>query len=310
MTTRKLVAENTGPLTIDASLLGHGGTITVHAEADCDRATLTIRTTDEDGPAAEAVREATLRASGTGLTASVQGKGGIGGGTTIVSHGNRGTTVIQSAGNITGSMIGFQGGVIGGDFVGGDVYINGVKVGGRGATVIQGSSPIDIIATVPEGSSLKGRSQSADIIAQGAVLNVTATTQSGDVHTGHVSRISADTQSGDVRVDQAAHVNAKTQSGDIRLGRTDVVDANTMSGDIQIADFGGTAQLKTMSGDVRVHATAGGDLTARTMSGDVDVTATEAAINDDLDVQANSMSGRVRTPRRSPASSAPRRRSF
>ncbi|MEW1724704.1 hypothetical protein [Streptomyces sp. NPDC093109] len=66
MPTRKIAAENTGPVTIDASLLGHGGTITVRAEADCERATLTITTTDENGTAADAVRDATLRQSGTG----------------------------------------------------------------------------------------------------------------------------------------------------------------------------------------------------------------------------------------------------
>ncbi|KEF04888.1 MULTISPECIES: DUF4097 family beta strand repeat-containing protein [Streptomyces] len=104
------------------------------------------------------------------------------------------------------------------------------------------------------------------------------------------------------------HIIAKTQSGGIRLGRTDVVEASTMSGDIHVRDFGGTAQLNSMSGDIRVHASAGGDLTAKTMTGDITVTATDSALDDDLDVRATSMTGDVRTPRRQHHAGGPRRR--
>lgn len=106
----------------------------------------------------------------------------------------------------------------------------------------------------------------------------------------------------------APHIIATTQSGDIRLGRTDVTEASTMSGDIHLRDFGGTAQLSSMSGDIRVHASAGGDLTAKTMTGDVTVTATGSALDDDLDVRAHSMTGDVRIPRRQPQAGGPRRR--
>lgn len=282
MTTRKLAAETSGPITIDATIHGHGGTITVTAEPDCDHATLTIHTDDEDGPAAEAVRAASLRQVANGLYASVQGKGGNNGGTTVITGG--GATVVQSFGTVTGSVTGMV-------ISGGDVTVNGVRVRGGGATVVQGSSPIQITAIVPEGSSLAGTSQSADINAEGPFTKVTASTQSGDV-----------------RVGQAATINTKTQSGDIRLGRTDVVEGNTMSGDITIADFAGTAQLKTMSGDISVHATAGGDLTARTMSGDISVTATPEAVDDNLNIQPSTMSGHISVPARRSSGSGPRRR--
>ncbi|MFI9005510.1 DUF4097 family beta strand repeat-containing protein [Streptomyces sp. NPDC053541] len=313
MTTRQIAAENTGPVTIDATLLGHAGTITVRADATCERATLTVHTADEEGEAADTVRRATLRQSGTGLYVSVEGKGG---GTTIVTGGG-GRNVVQSViSNNTGSVIQVGGNFFGGNVVGvsggnvvSDVVINGVRFAGvGGTTVIKGTSPIEITAVVPEGSSVIGRTQSADVIAEGALLNVSGTTQSGDVRTGHVAKVTASTQSGDVVVAQAAHIDAKTQSGDVRLGRTDVVEGSTMSGDIRIDDFGGTARLNTMSGAIRVHATAGGDLSARTMSGDIHVTATEAALDDDLDVRANSMSGNVTTPRRRSGGSEPRRR--
>ena len=295
MTTRTLTAETAGPVTIDATLLGHGGIVTVRAEADCEHATLTIRTADEGGEAADAVRAATLRQSGTTLYASVQGRGGIGGGTTINTGGGR--SVVQSviSNNYGSTVVQIGGDIVGGNFGGGDV-------------VIKGSSPIEITAVVPEGSSVIGRTQSADIVAEGAVLNVSGDTQSGDVRAGHVSKVAAHTQSGDVRVEKAAFIDAKTQSGDIRLGSTDVVEGNTMSGDIAIADFGGSARLKTMSGDIRVHATAGGDLSARTMSGDINVSATENALADDLDVITSTMTGSVRAPQRRMGGYQPRRR--
>ncbi|MFJ3184404.1 DUF4097 family beta strand repeat-containing protein [Streptomyces sp. NPDC086796] len=307
MTTRKLAAETTGPVTIDASLLGHGGTITVRAEADCERATLTITTADEHGASAEAVKEATLRQIGTRLQVSVQGSGG-GSDTMIVTGG--GTSVIQSFGTVTGSVTGMtitgNGNFVSGN-VGGDVIINGVRV--SGGTVVRGGSPIEITAVVPEGSSVEGHTQSAGVETTGALLGVSVTTQSGGVRVlGHASRVDAKTQSGSVAVEQAAQINAKTMSGSIRLGRTDVVTAKTMSGSIGISDFGGTAELKTMSGSISVHATAGGDVRAKTMSGSINVTATEAALADDLDVQANSMSGRVSIPPRRTGDSGPRRR--
>ncbi|MEV7466151.1 DUF4097 family beta strand repeat-containing protein [Streptomyces kronopolitis] len=290
MTSRKLVSEVAGPIVIDATLLGNGGTVTVRADASCERATLTVSTADEDGPSAEAVRNTALRQISKGLHVNVQGDGASSGGTTIVRGGGRGVTVIQSAGNVTGTMIGYQGDVIGGNFVGGDMIVNGVRVSG-GTTIIQGGSPIDIVAVVPEGSSVVGHTQSASIDAQGPLTSITA-----------------DTQSGAVTVEQAADITAKTMSGSVRLGRTDFVNAKTMSGSVQIADFGGTARIKTMSGSVRVHATAGGDVDVNTMSGSITVTATDAALADDLDVRPRSMSGRISVPNRRANDSGPRRR--
>lgn len=309
MTKRTLTSETTGPVVIDATLLGHGGLVAIRAEADCTRATLTIHTADEDGASANAVKDATLRQSGNRLTASVQGNGGGNSGSTIVVGG--GSSVIQSFGNVTGSVTGMtitgNGTYISGNVVGGDVIVNGVRISG-GGTVIQGSSPIEITAVVPEGSSVESRTQSASVRALGALLNVDTTTQSGSVQTEHVSRVQAKTQSGSITVERAANIDAQSQSGSIRLGRTDVVTAKTMSGSISIQDFGGTARADSMSGSIRIHATAGGDIHAKTMSGSINVTATENALADDLEVRASSMSGRVNTPQRRSGDAGPRRR--
>jgi hypothetical protein len=313
MPTRTLTAQQPGPILIDAQLLAAGGVVTVRTDRTRKEAEITIRTADETGDSADAVRDADLRWDARGaLIAHVQGKGGgISGGTTIISGG--GTSVVQSFGTVHGSVTGM---VIDGDMtmVGGNVYVNGRRItpGQGSTTIITGSSPIEITAVVPEGSSLTARTQSADVTADGTYTAVSASTQSGTVRApGQTEQFTAGTQSGDINVENSPHITAKTQSGDIRLGRTDVVEASTMSGDVTIRDFGGTAQLNSMSGDIRVHATAGGDITAKTMSGDVNVTATEQAVNDDLDVRANSMTGDVRVPQRRQRSTGggPRRRS-
>ncbi|WP_331764330.1 DUF4097 family beta strand repeat-containing protein [Streptomyces sp. NBC_01506] len=302
MTTRKIAAETTGPVTIDASLLRHGGAISVRTDAHCERAVLTISTTDEDGAAADAVRDATLRRSTTGLVAAVEGKGGGASGTTVITGGGRGMTVIQSSGSVHGSVVGMN-------FVGGNVYVNGARISGGATTVVTGTAPIEITATVPPGSKVIGRTDSADIEARGSFAVVSGHTQSGDIRVDHTEKLIASTKSGDVTVDKAADSNIKTMSGDVQLDRTDLAEVHTMSGDIGVRDFGGTARLKTMSGDIRVHATAGGDLDASSMSGDISVTATPAALDADLQVRPHSMSGRINVPSRRVPGSGPRRRS-
>ena len=252
MTERTLTSETTGPVTIDAHLTS-GGPVTVRADAGCDRATLTIRTVDEQGPAADAVRNATLRQSGTTRRAGVRDVGGgttiVSGGITQIASGNHGATIVQCAGTVYGSMTGVT-------------ILNGQVAGGGPATVVQGSSPIEIIAVVPEGSSLEACTVSAGIDTHGPLANISAETTSGRIH----------------------------------LDRTDVATCQTVSGRIMIDDFGGTARLETVSGRVTVYATAGGDLRITTVSGRIDVTASDAATADDLNVQTSSVSGRINVP--------------
>lgn len=294
MPTRTLTAEQSGPISIDATLLGAGGIVTVRTDRTRNAAEITIRTADESGTSADTVRDADLRWDPRGsLVARVQGKGGttIANGGGVFIAGNNYGGVQQVVSNNYGSMIAVSAGDL--NIPGGRYQFNS----GGTVNMVLGASPVEIIALVPEGSSVIARTQSADVIADGTFASVAANTQSGDVRApGQASQVTANTQSGDISADNSPSIHATTQSGDIRLGRTDVVEASTMSGDVTVGDFGGTAQLKSTSGDIRVHATAGGDITAKTMSGDVTVSATEQAQNDNLDVRANSMSGSVRIP--------------
>ncbi|MGW7460999.1 DUF4097 family beta strand repeat-containing protein [Streptomyces sp. NPDC054797] len=302
---RTLTAPQAGPTTIDARLLGAHGTVVIRTDPTVTAATVVIRTADENGPSADAVRDASLHWDARGaLIAHVKGHSTQGSGTMTVT---RGGGVIQVVGHNYGVITGSVTGMVIND---GGVYVGGQRVDGRhGLANLPDASPIEITAVVPEGSSVLVRTQSADVLATGAFVAVAATTQSGEISVpGKVEQVTASTQSGAIDVENSPNIHVQTASGAIRLGRTDVAEATTMSGAIRIDDFGGTGQLNSMSGSIRVHATAGGNITAKTMSGSVTVTATEQAQADNLDVNANSMTGAVRIPQRRTADGGPRRR--
>ncbi|MEW1551301.1 DUF4097 family beta strand repeat-containing protein [Streptomyces tsukubensis] len=261
MTIRKITADHTGPLTIDASLLGHGGRITVRAEADCVRALVTISTAEEEGAAADLVRAARLHQSADRLSITANGED------SPITRSHHTITVIKRSGAVYGIT------------ASGDVWVNGARVT-AGAVAAGGAAPIEITAVVPPGSKVIASTQSAGIAT-----------------TGPLAEVWARTQSGDLRVDEAEEVTASTQSGDADLGRTGTADVRTMSGDIRIRNTGENTRLKTMSGDIRVQAASAGDINARTMSGDIDITASPAALAAGLNIEARSMSGRIDTPR-------------
>ncbi|MGR6998761.1 DUF4097 family beta strand repeat-containing protein [Yinghuangia aomiensis] len=274
--------------------MGAGGVVKVRTDAACKTAELTIRTTDETGAAAYAVSDADLRWDARGaIVAHVRGQGGttiVHGGGVFVA-GNVYGSVVQSAHIVNGTMIGFS--------------VGDLNVSGRGVV----ASAIEIVAVVPEGTSVAVHTQSADAIADGAFASVVGRTQSGAVRVlGRAEQATAQTQSERSRWRTCRTSKLKSQSGEIRLGRTDVVEARTQSGRVTIRDFGGDAKLQSMSGSIHVHATTGGDITAKTMSGSITVTATDHAVDEGLDVQAKSMSGVVRTPDRRHDTRSPRRR--
>ncbi|MEU7592544.1 hypothetical protein AB0B79_05830 [Streptomyces sp. NPDC039022] len=177
MPVRTLTAPQPGPVLIDIQLLGAGGTVTVRTDASRTQAEITIRTADESGASAEAVRDADLRWDARGaLVAHVQGTGGTGGGTTVVNSGDgtfiTGSSfgVVQHVQNNIGSIVMVSGGDLN---LGGGRY----QVHGAGTVhVVQGASPVEISAVVPEGCPVTARTQSANVIAEGTFTAVSAAT--------------------------------------------------------------------------------------------------------------------------------------
>ncbi|MFD3700695.1 DUF4097 family beta strand repeat-containing protein [Streptomyces sp. NPDC058646] len=284
---RTLTAPQTGPITIDASLLGTRGAVTVRADATATAATIAIRTADETGPAADAVREARLHWDARGA---------------VVAH-------VEGSGTQTGAVTGGGVQVFGNNYgVISQTIVGGVVIGGTHPIAGTDSSLVEIAAVVPEGSSVMVRTHSADVRASGLLTSVAANTQSGDVAVNdRVEQAIISTQSGAIDVYDSPSLHIQTQAGTIRLGRTDLAEVSAVSGDVTIGDFGGTARLHTISGDITVYATTGGDITAQSVSGAITVTAIDGAQDEDIDVIASSVTGTVRVPYRRTAG-GPRRR--
>ena len=188
MTERTITAEDTGPVTIIVSL-DHGGSVRVLAESDCERATLKVLTDDEKGPSAEAVRDAYMRQIKDGLKARVTFTGNSG--TTViqgrgvnkVSFNNYGGSVVQVAGNVYGSMTGMT-------------IVNGQVISGGDVAVVPASSPVNVVAVVPEGSTVVVETISARVSTR-----------------GNLASVETNTTSGRVSIDGAASVDCRSVSG-------------------------------------------------------------------------------------------------
>lgn len=208
-------------------------------------------------------RDADLRWDSRGaLIAHVRGKGSSttvvnsGGGTFIA--GNNYGTVVQTVGNNYGSMVAVSGGDM--TFSGGRFQFNG----GGTVNVIQGSSPIEITAVVPEGGSITARTQSADVVADGAFTAVSASAQSGNVRApGQTERVTASTQSGDVdvprppipttapRVLPRSHMNQQHQDERVRIreamDRLLTGQATTSNGSLTVVALAAEADVHRMA---------------------------------------------------------------
>jgi len=129
----------------------------------------------------------------------------------------------------------------------------------------------------------------------------------------HMARIDVKTASGDVEVESADIATIKTASGDVGLG--DVTKAlrvatasgdvfvrgecegtvalNTASGDVDIDACSATIDVNTVSGKVHVRRFTGSQANFKSMSGSIDIAIPEGTR---IDLDANILSGKVRTP--------------
>jgi hypothetical protein len=238
-----------------------------------DTATVTLAPVDpSDQDAARLIESATHTSDGKDFTVRVPRPAGGNGGSTTVVRSGRGVHVTSQVvtGNVTGVVM-----------VGGNVYgstiVNGQVISGAG-TVVIGGSGLRVTVRIPLGSSVTLTGQSPNLTAE-----------------GRLNRVEAETVSGDLDVASAITVQARSTSGDVHIGACPAVSARTVSGDVVVRELNGTAAVKTVSGDVQVHAVADSIVTARSVSGDVDLTAPKGV---DIDADTSTVSGRVRNRRR------------
>lgn len=231
-TERQLLAAVSGQVTFDVALTS--GRIGVLVE-DRDRAEITIHTEDDDGESADAVRMAALSQRGTILGLAIE-LGRITGSTFT----GGGVNITQTFGAVNTRVVGF------------DMTSGRRRAGGSQGRAIA-TSPITILARLPQGSLLRARTVSASVATKGLL------------RTAEIS-----TTSGAVEVDRVVNPTIET-----------------VSKPITIAGLLGDGQLRSTSGSIGVFAEGVCNLQARTVSGSIVVTGGRVRLS------ASSVSGQV-----------------
>lgn len=161
--------------------------------------------------------------------------------------------------NVSGAMS-FSGGSVT-VFSGNVTIVNGRAAGD--ARVVSTGGGVRIVARVPQGSAVEAETVSADVRTRG----------------GQLRSVDARSVSGDLDLEQAG----TGQAGN-------AVRAKTTSGDLTVRRLAGRASVRTVSGDVRLHAVADVEVEARAVSGDVRVTSDNGR---SVQARAKSVSGDV-----------------
>jgi DUF4097 and DUF4098 domain-containing protein YvlB len=155
------------------------------------------------------------------------------------------------------------------------------------------SARLAITVRVPSGSSVTGRSASADVTATGAWSAVRLDVASADVELQEVTGdLQIDSASGDLKLGRVGgSASLETASGDVRVDDvTGDVSAKSASGDIRLGAIGGRLRVSTASGDVGIGRLSQGRSEIKTASGDVEI-GIAAGANVWLDL--NTASGRT-----------------
>ena len=163
---------------------------------------------------------------------------------------------------------------------------------------------LNVTVELPEGSSCRVRTASADVNCSGELAGADIHTASGDIRVEHVTGLAdIDTASGDVHVQAAAEARAKSASGDVTLGRiSGPASVSTASGDVRIDQAGGPkTDVKSASGDIRVAVTPGigvyQDLSSLSGTVSSELEPAEESGGPDMTLHCRTISGDVRVSR-------------
>jgi DUF4097 and DUF4098 domain-containing protein YvlB len=163
---------------------------------------------------------------------------------------------------------------------------------------------LEVTVELPEGSSCRIRTASADVHCSGELAAADIHTASGDVRVENVAGLAdVDTASGDVLVQAAAEVRAKSASGDVTLGRVSgPAEVSTASGDVRIDQAAGPrTDVKSASGDIRVAVAPGigvyQDLSSLSGSVSSELEPAEETGGPDMTLHCRTISGDVRVSR-------------
>lgn len=151
-----------------------------------------------------------------------------------------------------------------------------------------------IEVSLPDGSSVRVRTASADTKVTGRIDSLDVNTASGDVTAEDVDgEARLHSASGDLRVRSVTgDINARTASGDINLGYVESVELTTASGDVKIEELGNAGRIRTVSGDQQIGRVGAGEIDLHAVSGDLRVGVAEGAL---AHLTINTVSGTIRT---------------
>lgn len=136
-------------------------------------------------------------------------------------------------------------------------------------------SAFTVRVTLPNGSSVRAKTHSADIGVS-----------------GRADRLELRTASGDIKVNRAdGVVVAQTASGDVEIASVGSdLDLRAVSGSVEIGSVGGNIHAQTTSGNL-VVLDPSADVKVRSVSGDVDVRAARAGLTEITTVSGDVLIG-------------------
>jgi hypothetical protein len=290
MHSRTITHTEDGPVTLSLDITA--GPIAVRVEEGCTHAEVILSETYEgDERARKLIDDTTTTSTGREFTVNVpRVEGAIGGGAAVFA-GDGFTSVIS--GNVSGSVI--QAGVISGGVVmgGGQVIVGGVNMTNQAGGSGQAGGMVAVTATLPPGSSLKVQTIASELHTTGHLDSVRYRGKGGGAEVDTTTNLDVDTTGGSIRANRADSAEVNTSGGSIRLGTTTDAELHTSGGNLTITKLAGRAKLRTSGGDINVHAVGKSKIRARTSGGDIEVTK-EPGI--EIDCEANTSGGRVRTP--------------
>ena len=174
-----------------------------------------------------------------------------------------------------------------------------VASGDRGGRVF-------VTVSVPPMTDMEIGTASGDVDIDPQLGRLDVTTISGEVEFETVERLQARTTSGGIR---GRRVNGEatcvTTSGDIKVSEiVDRADFSTRSGSVVIVNCAGTVSCATLSGNIRIEELSGPTARIKSMSGGVRLGLPPRTR---LELDANTLSGRVTLPTGNPSPEPPER---
>jgi hypothetical protein len=163
-----------------------------------------------------------------------------------------------------------------------------------------------VTAIVPPMSDVEVGTTSADVNVDPPIGRLDVTTVSGDIKFLTTVRLQARTTSGDIRGNTVeGEATCVTTSGDIRMAEIlDRAELSSSSGSVVVGSCAGTVSCATLSGDIRIEELTGPSAKIKSMSGGVRLGIPPRTR---LELDANTLSGKVTLPSASPSPEPPER---